>query len=53
MLGYLFTFMGGSMFGGLCGVIIMCLMQISGEESRREEKYEFERQGQSANAESK
>lgn len=37
-MGYVLTFIGGAMFGGLCGIIVMSCCIISGEESRREEK---------------
>lgn len=38
-MAYVLTFIGGAMFGGLCGIIVMSCCIISGEESRREEKY--------------
>lgn len=38
-MGYVLTFLGGAVFGGLCGVVTMCCCIISGEESRKEEKY--------------
>lgn len=46
-MGYVLTFIGGAMFGGLCGVVTMCCCIISGEESRREEKYLNGKQDQS------
>lgn len=38
-MAYVLTFIGGTMLGGLLGVIVMSCCIISGEESRREEKY--------------
>lgn len=38
-MGYILTFIGGAMFGGLCGVTTMCYCIISGKESRMEEEY--------------
>ena len=37
-MGYVLTFIGGAMFGGLFCVVMMCCFIVSGEESRREEK---------------
>ena len=34
-MGYILTFMGGAAFG----VVLMCIFQVSGQESRREEEY--------------
>lgn len=46
-MAYILTFIGGAMFGGLCGVITMCCFIVSGKESRREEKYLNGKQNQS------
>ena len=35
----------GMMIGGMAGVVTMCLCVVSGEESRREERMESERNG--------
>ena len=35
----------GMMIGGMAGVVTMCLCVVSGEESRREERMEAERNG--------
>ena len=37
-MSYVLTFIGGAMFGGLCGIIVMSCFIIGGRESRREEK---------------
>lgn len=46
-MAYVLTFIGGTIFGGLCGIIVMSCFIISGEESRREEKYLNGEQNQS------
>lgn len=46
-MGYVLTFIGGAMFGGLCGIIVMSCCIISGEESRLEEKRLNGKQNQS------
>lgn len=46
-MAYVLTFIGGAIFGGLCGIIVMSCFLISGEESRREEKYLNGEQNQS------
>ncbi len=46
-MAYVLTFIGGAMFGGLCGIIVMSCCIISGEESRREEKHLNGEQNQS------
>lgn len=38
-MSYALTFIGGAMFGGLFCVVMMCCFIVSGQESRREEKY--------------
>ncbi len=37
MVSHILTFIGGLMVGGGFGVVIMCCMLISGQESRKEE----------------
>lgn len=46
-MGYVLTFIGGTMFGGLFGVVTMCCFIVSGQESRREEKHLNGEQNQS------
>lgn len=46
-MGYALTFIGGAICGGVFSVVMMCCFIVSGEESRREEKYLNGKQNQS------
>lgn len=38
-MSHILSFIGGALLGGVLGVVMMCCFIVSGEESRREEKY--------------